>query len=82
MKKQLYYHAGALREANPEMQAETKVYWSDKTRRTSEAASAEARKLARKYGGKPIVEYWDRAHGLRPGWDCAAGSFDVAEGNL
>jgi hypothetical protein len=55
-----YYHAGSMDENN-------EVRWSDKTRKLSHVAEAEARKIAAKHGGKPIVEYWDRRNGLRPG---------------
>lgn len=60
-----YYHAGA------QNQKTNDVRWSDATRRTAAAAEAEARKMASRHGGCPIVEYWDRTHGLRPG-DCEA----------
>ena len=69
-----YYHAGSQRETEL---GEVRVNWSDKTRRSASAAESEARKLARRDGGKPVVEFWDREHGLRPGWDCAEGAYDV-----
>lgn len=66
-----YYHAGTQDENND-------VRWSDATRKTASAAEKEAKQMAKKFGGKPIVEYWDREHGLRPG-DCnlVAGAYDV-----
>lgn len=66
-----YYHAGSQDENND-------VRWSDSTRRTAAAAEKEARQMAKKHGGKPIVEYWDRKCGLCPG-DCevVAGAYDV-----
>lgn len=65
-----YFHAGS--------QSNGDVNWSDKTRRSKDAAEREAVKMAkRRPGSVPVVEYWDRAHGLRPGWDCASGSYEV-----
>lgn len=58
-----YYHAGT--------RTDDRTYWSNHTRRTQEAAAIEARKMAAKFGGRPIVESWDRSWGLRPG-DCNA----------
>jgi len=58
-----YYHAGSI--------DGTACRWSLVTRRTREAAVCEAVRIARQHGGRPVVEYWDRAHGLRPG-DCEA----------
>lgn len=54
-----YYHAGAVEG--------TRCLWSTHTRRTREAAEAEAKRLARGTGLRPVVEYWSREHGLRPG---------------
>jgi hypothetical protein len=72
-----YYHAGV--QYNDSQTGEVCMDWSDHTRRTQETAEIEAMKLARKFGegGKPIVEFWAKEHGLRPGWDCAAGAYDV-----
>jgi hypothetical protein len=70
-----YYHAGS--QTNDEQTNEVRVNWSDKTRRSASAAEDEARRMAKKDGGKPVVESWDRAHGLRPGWDCADEAYDV-----
>jgi hypothetical protein len=72
-----YYHAGS--QWNDEQTGEVRVNWSDNTRRSKDAAEREARKMAKRdgEGHKPVVEYWAREHGLRPGWDCAAGAYDV-----
>lgn len=71
MKEGYYYHAGA-------MCANGDVRWSDSTRRSSEVAEREAKAMARKYGGKPVVEYWKREHGMRPGdADAVAGAYTV-----
>lgn len=59
-----YYHAGVERKGN--------VVWSSHTRKSREAAAREARIMARA-GGTPVIESWDRAHGLRPGFDCSDG---------
>lgn len=56
-----YYHAGT--------EISGTVSWSEHTRLTREAAETEARHLAAKRGGRPIVEWWPRSAGLRPG-DC------------
>jgi len=58
-----YYHAGT-RDGDS-------CIWSDHTRRSYDQAAREARSLARHHGGRPIVEWWDRSHGLRPN-DCGA----------
>lgn len=67
-----YYHAGT-------QVANGDVRWSQATRKTAQAAEREARAMARKQGGTPIIEYWDRSHGMRPG-DCDAvqGVYSVA----
>ncbi|MFZ5832424.1 MAG: hypothetical protein ACOY3P_20245 [Planctomycetota bacterium] len=67
-----YYHAG--------VKSGDDYMWSAITRRTREAAEREARAMARKSGGEPMVEWWDRSHGLRPG-DCEAvlGCAEVAD---
>ena len=57
-----YYHAGV-----EEPGGEDVLWWSPHTRRTYEAAAREARKMARRLGGRPFVEYWRRSRGLRPG---------------
>lgn len=33
---------------------------------TAEAAAREARRMAKRNGGRAVVEYWSRRHGLRP----------------
>ncbi|MBU0703571.1 MAG: hypothetical protein KKC18_06865 [Chloroflexi bacterium] len=54
-----YYHAGC---------GTADIWrWSEHTRHSHRTAAAEARKMARRYGGRPIVEWWDREHGMRPG---------------
>lgn len=67
-----YYHAGTQIAAG-------NVKWSESTRRTAQAAEHEAKRMAETYGGTPMVEYWDRSHGLRPS-DCDAvqGAYVVA----
>lgn len=70
-----YYHAGS--QWNDEQTGEVRVNWSDNTRRSKDAAEREARKIAKQHGHKPVVEYWVKVHGLRPGWDCAEGAYDV-----
>ena len=57
-----YYHAGTELESGS-------VLWSNHTRRSFAAASREAARLSRRRGGRPLVEWWDRRHGLVPG-DC------------
>lgn len=54
-----YYHAGCGTESDIR-------HWSDHTRRTREAAEREARAMARKHGGRGVVEYWPARCGLRP----------------
>lgn len=54
-----YYHAGV-------QVTQDRFVWSNHTRRTRTAAEREALSMARKHGGRGIVEYWDRHHGLRP----------------
>lgn len=68
-----YYHAGSQKTVD----GEVRVYWSAKTRRSKAQAESEAVRIAREQGGKPVVEFWSREHGLRPGWDCAEGAYDV-----
>jgi hypothetical protein len=64
-----YYHAGCGTEGNI-------TRWSTHTRRTRSAAVMEARRLARRHGGRGIVEFWDRARGLRPSdQDAVIGAF-------
>jgi len=67
-----YYHAGVENDSGD-------VRWSKHTRRSYGTAVREARRMAQA-GGRPIVEWWDRQHGLRPG-DCEvlAGSEYVDE---
>lgn len=67
-----YYHAG--------VDLGRGVIWSDHTRRSQDAAEAEARRMERRSGGRALVEYWDARHGLRPG-DCAlvAGAYYLDE---
>ena len=67
-----YFHAGCG--------TEEWTYWSDHTRRSYDRAVAEARRMARRHGGTPIVEWWERRHGLRPG-DCelVAGAEEVSD---
>lgn len=55
-----YYHAGSGTEGDIK-------HWSNHTRRSRQAAEREARTLARRYGERGVVEYWDARHGLRPG---------------
>ena len=57
-----YYHAGT-------QVGDQTTHWSDHTRRTFRRAETEALALAEQHGGRPVVEWWDRRHGLRPG-DC------------
>ena len=72
-----YYHAGE--KWNDKQTGEVRVNWSDHTRLSDDAAEREARKMAKRAGEghKPVVEYWERRYGLRPGWDCASGPYDV-----
>lgn len=72
-----YYHAGA--QWIDRQTGEVRVNWSQTTRRSNAAAEREARKMAKRggEGHKPVVEYWAKDHGLRPGWDCADGAYDV-----
>jgi hypothetical protein len=68
-----YYHAGVR------FDEYLATEWSDHTRRSWDAAVREAQRMARRYSDdvsvRPIVEYWDRAHGLRPGFvDAVAGA--------
>lgn len=74
-KDDLYYHAGVRYPGGGED-------WSPHTRRTFEAAAQEARRMAQKsgiLGAVPIVEWWSRAHGLRPraGADAVSGAEEV-----
>lgn len=54
-----YYHAGAQIDGS-------NVVWSDATRKTASAAEKEAKQMAKRHGGKPVVECWSRQHGMRP----------------
>jgi hypothetical protein len=67
MNEDYYYHAGNQKTDDRD---ETVFNWSNHTRRTKRAAQLEAARMAKKHGGKPVVERWKREHGLRPGWDC------------
>jgi len=62
------WHAGT--EIGPQQ-----THWSAHTRWSREAAEREARRLAQKMGGRPIVEYWPRDRGPRPGPEGVAGAF-------
>jgi len=54
-----YYRAGCV-------QGES-VMWSESTRYSSDAAEAEAEKMAARWpGSRPVVEYWGRWHGRKP----------------
>lgn len=68
-----YYHAGS-RSRIADQRGEYHIAWSDHTRRSRETAEKEARRIARKTGGVPVVEWWDRSHGMIPR-DC-----EVVEG--
>jgi hypothetical protein len=59
-----YYHAGVVLEGDV-------VRWSEHTRTSHVTAEVEAKKMAKEHGGRPVVEYWDRKHGLAPA-DCDA----------
>lgn len=66
-----YYHAGT---SFPD----GTVLWGASTRRSKEVAEREARRLAHWYGGKPIVESWDRSHGTKPqDADCVRKCWEV-----
>ncbi len=67
-----YYHAGVS-------VTDTHTRWSSHTRRTRSAAECEARRMAAAYpGSTPIVECWDRSHGLAPGYDVAVDAWEAA----
>ena len=67
----MYYHAGTQINAGT-------FRWSESTRRTAGAAEAEAKRIAKRHGGQPVVEYWDKQHGMYPGeCGCVAGSYFV-----
>ena len=59
MKTEKYYHAGAELKTGV-------VEWSSHTRYTIASAMVEAEAMARRLGGKPVVEEWDADHGRRP----------------
>lgn len=67
-----YYHAG--------VEYGTTRVWSPHTRRSRIAAVREACRMAKKGGGVPLIEWWDRSHGLRPGSaDAVRGAAYVAD---
>jgi len=69
----LYYHAGVAHDGRV-------VRWSEHTRRSRLAACREAIQAANRIGGDPVVEYWDREWGLRPGTpDAVIGTLEPDE---
>lgn len=60
-----WFHAGS--EAAGSEAAPCTIHWSRHSRRTREAAEREARRMARRDGGRPVVEYWAATWGPRPG---------------
>jgi hypothetical protein len=61
-----WYHAGVEK-------SQWDITWSYHSRRSFEAAAEEARRMSRRHGGRPLVEWWT-GHGPQPG-DC-----EVVEG--